>query len=409
MMRFPTGRGTMLALLSYLLLYFNACTSEPTSTTTTTVPEVAIPGDSLATGLRSYGEQLTSVKDPFVRRFSGRRSDGELEDWLLINWGDGYLSGHRLEEKGEWQYELQGELALDESVLLRVYDGEEERPERYQFQLDNLDTIRGEWRASEEAVAVGFQILARSGSGAEPPNWSGTWHYNSIWDAGTLVIGDVRDSSFYFALSVVRFTHSGEIDGRARIQGDSAIYHARVYDAYSDEACVLHFQLLEDRIELQQRSSTSACGFGMRAYASGSYDNRVIEAEAQLSFGDESRAFLDAAQHDAFQSWLGKENYAKVAENMQMSESQAYQSPQEGLNGILTEGLVMGLFTTDEAILLHDRRGGFWAATIDPLDSEAGTYQVLYFTNQQPWKQKLPQAFERWRQSFPEYPIVFND
>ncbi len=400
-------RKALFWLWMSLVLGLGACTNDPQATATTSNEEPTPPVEIPEPGIRSYGQQILSVDEPFVRHYVGQRESGAVLDLVLVNWGGGFLSGQQYDEQGKELFDLIGEINLDESVVLRLYEGEKERTEQFVFQFDNLDTLHGSWRAEESAAPEKFQIIAQQDSKAPPRNWSGNWFYNSIWDDGSLIIGDVRDSSFYFALSVTRFTHSGEIDGRARIQGDSAIFYNQPEESYSDEPCVLHFTLLKDRIELQQRSSTSACGFGMRAYATGTYDNRIIDTEAQLSFGNEFSAFATAQQHDDFKAWIGKDSYQKIAENMQMSESEAYQNTAEKIDGILTEGLVMGLFTTDEAIILHDKQSGFWAATIDPVDSESGEFQVLYFTNQGAWKKRLPQAFENWRQSFPEYPVVY--
>lgn len=393
------GIFTVLSCSLLLLACTNTSPSDTASDTKAT--EVLAPPSTLT----SFGTQPTSPQDPLIRRYTGNIGDTRSISMQLVNWGDGFLSGRLFDAEGHLIDLVQGEMNLDETVELQLIK-EGKVIEEFRFPYTDLDQIRGTWRKGSSGPTKDFSLQAVLPSADQPQSWSGTWFLNGIWDGGELLIGDVRDTAFYFALSILRNTHSGVLDGEARISGDSAIYHRPVDFAFDEDSCALYFFLKEDHIELDQRSSPSSCGFGMRAYANGRYDNKPIELQPELSYGDSSATFQDKTQHDAFKAWIGEANYLQVAGNMQVTDPQDYRNAKEGIDGRVVEGVVMGLFTFNEAIILHDFNKGFWVATIDSENEEE--LLIRYFTNQPDWKKRLPQAFEKWRQSFPDYPVIYE-
>ena len=367
--------------------------------------EVEDPATDLQELKGAGGEQAMSPQDPFVRRYTGLIGAEYPIDMLLINWGDGFLSGRFAYQQTGIAIEIQGEMSLDETVELQGYV-KDQAIDKFTFSYTDLDQIKGQWEGLKNKKQLDFELTAVPPS-PQTKAWGGNWYLNGTWDGGQLLIGDVRDTAFYFALTVLRNGHNGVVDGEAQITGDSAVFESMMEMGFDDEACNLHFFLRDTSIYLQQRSSTSSCGFGMRAYAEGIYDNKSLILKPELPFGTEKAVFVDASQHEAFKSWIGEEEYLKIAWNMQTHEAKAYHNPQEGIQGQLSEGMVLGLLTTNEAIVLHDGDRAFWAATIDSEGEEAAEFVIRYYTNQKAWARKLPKAFEYWRQSFPSYQVLY--
>ncbi len=393
--------GIFLVLSSTFLVC--SCTSEPSSKPATVGPtELEEPNAKL---LQSFGTQATSPQEGFIRRYTGSIGDQRKVDLQLVNWGDGFLSGRLFDAQGRLVDQLQGEMNLDETVELQLLK-EGKVAEEFRFAYTDLNVIRGKWNKGNRTASQDFELIAVNPTEDGPQPWSGTWYLNGIWDGGELLIGDVRDTAFYFALSIQRNTHSGILDGEAQIVGDSAIYNRPVDFAFDEDSCALYFFLKEDHLVLDQRTSPSSCGFGMRAYAGGRYDNKSIDLQPELDYGDSTAIFQDQTQHDAFKAWIGEENYLQIAGNMQVTDPQDYRNSKEGIDGRVIEGVVMGLFTSNEAIILHDFNKGFWVATIDTEDSEE--YRIRYFTNQPNWKKRMPQVFKKWHQSFPDYPVSYE-
>lgn len=389
----------IVALLLGLSYY--SCQSDSSQNTTSVPTEETseeLPSDS-------GGQRPLSPQDPFVQKYTGTIGDKYPIEMLLTHWGDGFLTGYFFYTKTQNKIELQGEMNLDETVTLQAYL-DDQTLDRFVFSFATIEKITGDWFLPKKNQQEKFTLSAVPSLAKE--RWSGSWYLNGIWDGGQLMIGDVKDTSFYFALSVVRNSHIGEVEGEAKIVGDSAVFE-RVLDfgfGEEEEPCSLTFIRNDNTINVDQRSSNLACGFGMRAFATGTYENQLKDIEPQLTFGDNA-VFVSAQQHDDFMTWIGKEHYLNIAGNMQVVETRIYESEKENIQGFVSEGLVLGLYTTNEAIIMHDGNDAYWAATIDLENSGSpGQPVILYFTNQEQWKDQLPAAFERWRGSFADYPIV---
>ncbi len=394
-------------LLRSSLLIFLCCFSCGTDSTTNKPEESK--STALAPAIKDFagGEKAMSPQDPFVKRYKGILGKEVALEMQLTNWGDGFLAGYYWLDKEALPMDIHGEMQLNETVTLETSSKGEKMDGKFVFSFTDLKEISGLW--SDQANPQGLAFQLKEVPLKANDKWSGQWHLNGIWEGGTLLIGDLRDTAFHFALSFVRNGHVGEIDGEALLVTDTTAIFNQVLDYFEgdEEVCLMNFTLRKNQIEIFQKSDNFACGFGMRAYASGYYDNQLIKEDPTLSFGDQG-IFVDAAQHDEFKSWIGEKMYHEIAFNMHAVEQLDLHSEEEKLKGKLSKGLVMGMLTSYEAIILHDGKSAFWTATIAFLDGENNTPVIRYFTNQADWKKKLPKAFDEWRAAFSEYKVIFE-
>ena len=353
------------------------------------------------------GAKAISPQDPFVKKYKGFIGKEEAIEMQLTNWGDGFLAGYYWSVKEGKRIDIHGEMQLNEVVTLEVSVDGKRTGAKFVFPFTDLKEISGQWFDSTHPDAQPFDL--QEVPAKDNDKWSGQWHLNGIWEGGTLLIGDLSDTTFHFALSFVKNGHVGEIDGDALLLTDTTAVFNKVLDYFEgdEELCLMNFTLRKKQIEIFQKSDNFACGFGMRAYASGYYDNQLIKENPALSFGDQG-IFVSAEQHDKFKSWIGEKVYLDIAFNMHYTKHSELNSEEENLKGKLSKGMVMGMLTSHEAIILHDGDSAFWTATIAFLDGENNTPVIRYFTNQAEWKKKLPKAFDEWREAFSDYEIVFE-
>jgi hypothetical protein len=381
------------------LLYFLAirCGSDSTSSVASN-PTQAITPDSLQHDTL-LGEPVKSVA--FLKSYTGTIDGKHDIQMILTSWGDGYMTGrYRYKKTGKF-IDLSGETVDgDHYKIIESTDGNETG--LFSFKLDSPDSIRGYWLSKDGKRNLPFSVSAVPSDG-DKTGWAGDWHLNEIWDSGILLVGNVSGSSFDFALTVVRSSHIGTLEGQAKIKGNKATYRLKDYE---EEPCHLVFEHKGSFIQLTQESSNFACGFGARASATGKFERDFVERKATLSVGSgEEDVFPSQALHGAFKSFVGDKNYDTFAFNMQFKEKSA-SDPKDGLNAIVVTGFVQGLFTSNEAIIIVGKTGKFWAATID-FDQLNNEPLVRYFTNSDKFKQHLPKTIESWREGFKDYRVIF--
>lgn len=375
--------------LSLLLLVFAACNSDPDTHDSEQPPSDTAAQDSIL---------LDESPQPyFIKKYQGTLDGIIPVEMVLVNWGDGYLSGRYWYVGKGKPIELNGEL-LDGSDFQIVEYVNDKETGVFDGSLNDPSLLVGTWSNPSKTRHLAFELR-------EVPTpdslsaWAGNWHLNEVWDKGTLLIGNVRPDSFDFALTIVRTSHTGAIDGQAAIRGNKAFFSQKEFD---EKPCVLRFERMDGFIQLEQPSSNFACGFGARAYAGGIYERRNLIKKATLSAGmAEQDVFPNEALHDAFKSLVGDEMYELFAFNMQVVEK-------ERIAGGLTvvTGAVPGLFRTNEAVIVYNAGGGIWAATLDT-DATTNEMLVRYFTNDPAWAKKMPPSVQNWQEGFKDYRIVF--
>ncbi len=377
----------ILYLLALGSLWLAGCKNDPPPPI---VPEPLPPLDSV---------EVVTTPDPyFLKKYHGK-IDGKTDiEMVLVNWGDGFLSGRYWYTAKKKPIELSGELnpANKNCEIVEFVNGTEGA--KFTGNFLSPDSLGGTWASKDGKRKLPF-YLSFSPSANDEANWSGNWHLNQVWDNGFLLIGNVTLDSFDFALTVVRGSHVGTLEGRAGRKGSKAIFKQKTYE---DEPCELRFECFGDYVLVEQPSSNLACGFGARAYAAGRFERKKLIRKTTLTVGiRDDDTFLTQTTHDAFRRLVGDKQYELFAFNMEVKERTTNNQGQ-----IVVTGAVPGLFTTNEAIIIYDQSNKIWAATLDFKEGSDEPF-VHYFTNDAGSKNKLPPDIESWREGFKGYKVVF--
>ncbi|MBK8564942.1 MAG: hypothetical protein IPN76_16800 [Saprospiraceae bacterium] len=205
--------------------------------------------------------------------------------------------------------------------------------------------------------------------------------------------------AFDFALSVVRGSHIGTLEGKAQRTGDKAIFKQKTYE---EKPCELHFTNMGDHVLIDQVSDNLACGFGARAHAAGRFEKKKLIRKALLTVGSDAQdVFTNQALHDEFRRLVGDSMYETFAFNMQIRERATNK-----LGQTVITGAVPGLFTTNEAIIIFDQQGKIWATTLDFKEGSEAPH-LHNFTNDAASKERLHPDVEAWRERFKSYKVEF--
>jgi len=321
----------------------------------------------------------------------------------LVNWGTGSLSGNYWYKKVGKKIELYGEFINGSNTAFNIKEyAQDKHTGTFEGKFENADKISGTWSDPKSTKKRSFVANAVK-TAADNSGWSGTWHLNDVWDSGTLLIGNVRKDSADFAISVFRGGHMGEVEGTAVRKGNQLIFNQHIL-AVEDPAskCAMTLTLKGDYVQIEQTSSGWECGFGMRAYAGGKFEKRKLSLKPTIKYGAEE-VFANKAQHDGFYALVGAKMYEKFAYNLQGFEKQE-QVAGDGFKATVVTGAAIGMYMTNEAIIMYDGRGKYWAATLDFVGEQG---LVRYFSNDDKWKKKMPPTIEKWRERFSEYEVSF--
>lgn len=343
--------------------------------------------------------EVVTTPDPyFLKKYVGT-IDGKLNvEMVLINWGDGFLSGRYWYTSKNKPIELSGELKPNDNSfeIVEFVNGKEGA--KFIGGFHSPDSLSGSWASKDGNRTLPFS-LGHLPSATDEANWTGNWHLNQVWDSGWLMIGNVTLDSFDFALTVVRGSHVGTLEGRAARKGSKAIFKQKTFE---DEPCDLSFRQMGDHVLIEQVSSNLACGFGARAHAAGRFEKNKLIRKTMLTVGTEDDdVFLSQATHDEFRRLVGDKQYELFAFNMQVKERTTNQQGQTVITGA-----VPGLFTTNEAVIIYDASNKIWAATLDFKEGNDEPF-LHHFTNDPASKNKLHPDIEAWRERFKTYKVVF--
>ncbi|MCB0519081.1 MAG: hypothetical protein KDD27_09085 [Saprospiraceae bacterium] len=365
-------------------------------------PNVTGSFEEVAMGDSSSADSVGEIAgNYFIKRYDGKMDNQYPISMVLINWGDGFLSGRYWYQGKNKPISLSGELS--DSLSFQIVESVDfKETGTFEGILEDKQHLAGTWHNPKRTKKMEFDLLEIQST--DTMGWSGDWHLNEVWDQGLLLIGNVTADSFDFALSIVRSSHIGTIEGQASIKGNKAFFSLKDFE---DEPCKMTFLKKEGYIMVDQGSSNFACGFGARANADGKYDRKNLVKKAELAVGTDEDAILPTKiLHDSFLALVGRDAYALFAFNMQLTERSKNLAP-EKLDAWVVKGYVSGLVGSNEAIIMYDKQGKIWAATLD-FDKTNNESLVRYFTNDPLYSTRLPLTIEEWRAGFKGYRVVFQ-
>lgn len=343
--------------------------------------------------------------DPFIKKYEGKIGDKFPIELVLINWSNGNLGGYYFYtdqlKKGNpktQKIELSGELNLDETFSLDEFVGDDFTG-NFTGSISELSTITGNWNNADSSKSMTY--LLKEVLHEDTTGWTGAWYRNDAQSPGMLIMGNVTDKTVDFGLEIFNGGHSGLLEGTANLNGGIASFKDPIFD--ETEACFLVFQKHDSLVLIDQKSSNWACGFGMRANANGKYEHHFSPQKATLSYGKKDDVFISKEQHDRFAKLVGEE-YESFAFNMQIISS-IPKSEKDNFEAKVFVGTVVGLASTNEAIIMRNDHGLFWAGVIT-YDEVNDQFNIKYFTNDEKRKKEIPQTIEEWREAFSEYEVV---
>jgi hypothetical protein len=372
------------------LAWLTGCQEQQPASRTDRLP--ASPADSIPLSADSAS--------PFLMKYQGYLTDQMPVELVLINWGDGFMSGRYSRQGENKQYALAGELSSNLTFKVTSYDGQLETG-ILSGVLTDTDTLRGLFTSLPSQDRQAFELLSSRPEDPVLSAWQGNWHLDEIWDHGVLMIGNASADSLDFALTFARNSHTGTIEGRAALSGNKAFFSKAEFEV---QPCQLMFHLAAGKhIVLEQSSSNFECGFGAGAFAGGIYMRQKTNRKATLPVGtSESSVFPTKELHDRFSALTGESLYASFAFNMRQVALKKTAGDRT-----LVSGSVPGLERSNEAIIMFDKNGTIWAAT---LFQEEGNPNIslLYVTNDSAAPKRIPPDFQFWMEGFADYPIVYQ-
>lgn len=249
-----------------------------------------------------------------------------------------------------------------------------------------------------------MMTLAACSSGNEGTNknvikasslWIGSWARDEYQNPGKLDILNVHNDSIQFELHAASGGHESSIEGVA-IATDTAI---AIYSSKEEnDSCRIEFKLVGDSIIVRELGDKCVATIGV------AYDGVYKNESDLIENGDEQtktlfdlEIFKTERTDSIFRSLVGSDYSLFVKSTQLISEDEDVDS----LNTVVRSSGIRGLFTQMENIIMIDAADNIWAAVIED-------QRVLYFTNSQTYKNKLPGTIENWRKNFKEYPIIYK-
>ncbi|MES1215056.1 MAG: hypothetical protein ABUT20_06045, partial [Bacteroidota bacterium] len=231
------------------------------------------------------------------------------------------------------------------------------------------------------------------------PNWKGEWERDLWQNPASLKIKNIISDSLDFQLFSSSGGHSGEIEGKALINGNIATYYlAEKYDT-----CLLSFEIFGDSLIVMNHTKGN-CFAAMGVTYAGKYYNSKTKSKKILSEKENSNETLltlgifDNPSEDSAFRLLTNEDYNLFLSSTQLSSDD---DDLDNFNAKVKSSAVRGLFTIMENIIIIDSSKNIWAAVIDE-------DKVLYYTNNKDYQIKLPKTIENWRSGFKNYPVVYK-
>ncbi len=229
--------------------------------------------------------------------------------------------------------------------------------------------------------------------GDNSPIWWGKWVYSGdgLGFGGTLNIREVCASGFLFDLSVHNGGNLGNITAYARIVSQDLAY-AKITNEFSNSVGELRFQ--RNRFESKsfiEIDETSDCSGhkGLGVSFSGTFTH-LIEPLFHNGFLNELEMLrlcnLTGEYYDGLRT-----RFQSISIDECLDDFQAK----------VFHGGVRGLYTIMEGILIIGELGEIWVAYIDEEN-------ILYFTTQLKWKDKLPKTINAWRARFPDKAVIHH-
>ncbi|MFT5167433.1 MAG: hypothetical protein ACI8P3_002671 [Saprospiraceae bacterium] len=343
----------------------------------------------------------------FIKRYVGFLGDSDSIplDLLIVNWGNGRLSGHTYYPNHFGVLKFEGRLEEDGSFEL-VEERFKERNASFVGKFQSTDSMSGTWWNIDSTTTRSFGYKEYI-SPFDYDHWTGAWHLNDPWDTATLIIGGVTERKLQFAMNIYINGYQEEFYGTADIRGTRAVMDLEFFKIYH-ENCRVVFHRRGRAVYLEQESFPFLCGLGPNCWTTGVYEDLYVGKVARMDFIGPDSVFADTATFLAFLDLVGPDNLNKFAYNMERLEQHKARYKNRKVYGTLWKGRVRGFHREKEGIIVYDTFNNIWAATTTPPDFSMGPMKVHYFTNVKESKRKMPFAIRDWMSKFLNCTVVYE-
>jgi hypothetical protein len=237
----------------------------------------------------------------------------------------------------------------------------------------------------------------------ENQNWKGNWE-KEIWqNPASLKIKSIGGDSLDFQLFSSSGGHTGDVEGKALVDGNTAIY----YLTENYDTCLLTFEIFGDTLIIMSQEKGN-CFAAMGVTYEGNYFNSKYKTKAKTTGKSNSKedgnksllslGIFDNLSEDSIFKRLTREDYDLFINSTQLTSDD---DDLDHFNAKVKSSGVRGLFTIMENIIMIDSSKNIWAAVI------SGN-KVLYYTSNKDYQNKLPKTIEEWRSGFRDYPIIYK-
>ncbi len=348
-------------------------------------------------------------QDFFIKRYNGSLgpNDSIPLNMLLVNWGNGHLSGNIQYENHLGLLKFEGNINPDGEFLLT-----EERfsapNATFSGSLQSTDVLTGQWYNIDSTKSLPFEFSLQAPL-THPADWAGAWHLNDPWDTATLIIGGVLDHQFEFALTMYINGYHDMYFGTADIVDDTLAFVDYLDDDIHMENCKLVFHRRGHEVYLEQQSFPFLCGLNFNCWIEGSYkDIYTGKIPKMENFIGPKTIFRDTSLYDTFLEVVGLDNEPWFAYSMEKINYTNAWEEFHGLEGSIFAGRVRGFHREKEAVIAYDLKGNMWAAVTTPPDYAMGPMSIHYFTNARQWKNRLHPAVKDWKKEFRNCSVVYE-
>ncbi len=343
----------------------------------------------------------------FIKRYVGfLGNDNSIPlDLLLVNWGNGRLSGQTYYPNHYGILPFEGTLAKDGSFELKELK-QNKLNATFIGKMHSRDNLSGNWWNIDRSKNMSFHYT-ESVPAYDYDHWTGVWHLNDPWDTAMLIIGGVTETDIQFAMNIYINGYREQFYGTANLRGQRAVLDELFFPIYR-ENCKLVFYRRDREIYLEQESFPFLCDLGINCWTTGVYQDIYTGKTARIDFIGKDSVFKDRATYDLFYKMVGEENLSKFAYNMERLERASLWDKDYREIGSIWKGRVRGFHREKEGIIVYNDQKEMWAATTSPPDSFGAPMSVHYFTNTKKWKRKLPEVINEWLKDFVNCRVVFE-
>jgi hypothetical protein len=344
----------------------------------------------------------------FIKRYHGYLGNEEAipMGMLLVNWGDGRLSGNILYENHLGLLTFEGRIHPDGSFELNEQRFNAHNS-TYSGRFGGLDSLNGIWWNQDSSNTLPFHFKATPISD-DLAEWTGAWHLNDPWDTATLIIGGVSPHEFEFAMNIYINGYRDYFFGTANIIDDTLATVDYLHDDLYTENCRLIFHRRDREVFLDQKSFPFLCGLDHNCWIRGRYEDiytgRIPKMKENIGT---NKIFRDSNMYDKWLAMVSSKNEPRFAYSMERIQYTKGWKEFHGLDGSIWEGRVRGFHREKEAIIAYDKKGNMWSAVTTPPDYELGPMSIYYFTNAPKWRKRLPQFISDWKKEFWNCTVIF--